>query len=237
MKDLFGKTMFDFFNGNNPQPIFTATSISDMDEMDIAYMFRDYRLMPKLERKALDLCRGTVLDIGCGAGSHALYLQNDRKLKVIPIDISPNAIKTCLARGVQSAVVEDFYNYESNQLFDTLLLLMNGTGICGSLKSLNVFLQKIKSLLAVNGQVLIDSTDIRYMYDKDNNDNIILPFEMEYFGELQFFLTYKNEDEIPFNWLYLDFETLHKYALANGFSCQLTHKGKNGAYLATLKVI
>lgn len=237
MKDLFGKAMFDYYSGNNPEPIFTATSISDMDEMDIAYMFRDYRLMPKLEQKALDLCRGTVLDIGCGAGSHALYLQNDRKLQVTAIDISPNAIKTCLARGLKNVAAEDFYNYASNQLFDTILLLMNGTGICGSLKSLHLFLQKIKSLLAVNGQVLIDSTDIRYMYDKDHNHNIILPFVMEYFGELQFFLTYKNEQEIPFNWLYLDFETLYKHAIANGFSCELTHKGKHGAYLATLKVI
>lgn len=237
MKDLFGKAMFDYHQGNNPEPIFTETSISDTDVMDISYMFRDYGLMPKLERKALDLCCGTVLDIGCGAGSHALYLQNKRKLQVTAIDISPNAIKTCLARGLKNVAVEDFYNYESNQLFDTLLLLMNGTGICGSLKSLNVFLQKIKSLLAVNGQVLIDSTDIRYMFDKDHDYNIILPFEMEYFGELQFFLTYKNEHEIPFNWLYLDFETLYKCAIANGFSCQLTHKGKHGAYLATLKVI
>jgi 2-polyprenyl-3-methyl-5-hydroxy-6-metoxy-1,4-benzoquinol methylase len=74
MKDLFGKAILDFQTNNSPKDIITETNISDADEMSVAYLFRDYNEMPKLEQKALQLAKGKVLDVGCGAGSHSLYL-------------------------------------------------------------------------------------------------------------------------------------------------------------------
>ena len=91
MLDLFGKAILDFQTNNSPSAIITETNISEADEMDVAYLFRTYKEMPKLEKKALQLSKGKVLDIGCGAGSHSLYLQNDKNLEVTSIDISENA--------------------------------------------------------------------------------------------------------------------------------------------------
>ena len=236
MKDLFGRAMLDYFYGQYPVKIVTETSISDADEMDIEYMFRDYIQMPIIEQNALGLCKGNVLDVGCGAGSHSLFLQNQKNLKVTAIDFSVNAIKTCKLRGVQHASVSDFFEFSSDEKFDTILLLMNGTGICGKIAKINLFLQKLKFLLSKNGQVLIDSTDIRYMFDRDANNNIIYPFEMEYFGELQFFLSYNNDNEVPFDWLYLDFEILKVSAAANGFYCEKIIEGDNFEYLARLSL-
>lgn len=233
MKDLFGKAILDFQTNNHPQPIITATSISEEDEMDVAYLFRSYQNMPKIEQKALQLAYGKVLDIGCGAGSHALSLQNDRNLEVVATDISENAVKACQLRGLKNVKCIDVLNLASSEKYDTLLLLMNGTGIFQNLSKVEVYLQKLKSLLTPNGQILIDSSDLIYMFDEDEDGGKWIPSE-GYYGELIFTIQYKGETETPFPWLYLDFNTLQNAAHANGLQCELVCEGDNYDYLARL---
>jgi len=213
MKDLFGKAILDFQTNNSPEDIITETSISEADEMSIAYLFRSFIEMPKLEQHALQLAKGKVLDVGCGAGSHSLYLQNERNLDVTSIDISSNAIEACQLRGIRNAKVEDILNLDSTEKFDTILLLMNGTGIFGTLNQTANYLQKLKNLLNPNGQILIDSSDIIYMFDQDEDGAYEVPAN-GYYGELTFSISYKNETEEPFPWLYLDYNTLQNAAFA-----------------------
>ena len=234
MKDLFGKAILDFQTNNSPEDLITETSISEEDEMSVAYLFRSYDEMPKLEQKALQLAKGKVLDVGCGAGSHSLTLQNDRNLEVVSIDISPNAIQTCQLRGLKNAKVQDIMTLE-NEKFDTILLLMNGTGIFGTLKETPNFLQKLKSLLNQNGQILIDSSDIIYMFDDDEDGGKWIS-GTGYYGELIFTVSYKNETENEFPWLYLDYNTLQNAAFANGLQCELILEGEHYDYLARLSV-
>ncbi|MDD3005501.1 class I SAM-dependent methyltransferase [Flavobacterium sp.] len=233
MKDLFGKAILDFQTNNNPEPIITATSISEEDEMDVAYLFRTYDLMPKIEQKALQLAYGKVLDIGCGAGSHALSLQNDRHLEVVAIDISEKAVQACQLRGLKNVQVRDVLNLDTNEKFDTILLLMNGTGIFQNLSKVALYLQKLKSLLNLNGQILIDSSDLIYMFDEDEDGGKWIPSD-GYYGELTFIIRYKGETEVPFPWLYLDFNTLQNAAHATGLQCELVCEGENYDYLARL---
>ena len=230
MKDLFGKAILDFQTNNSPEDIITETSISEADEMDVAYLFRSYNEMPKLEKKALQLSKGRVLDVGCGAGSHSLYLQNDKNLEVTSIDISENAIKACQLRGLKNAKVQNILDLE-NEKFDTILLLMNGTGIFGTLAETSNYLQKLKSLLAPNGQILIDSSDIIYMFDENEDGSKWIPSH-SYYGELIFTISYKNQTEEPFPWLYLDYNTLQNVAFSNGLQCELIKEGKHFDYLA-----
>ena len=232
MLDLFGKAMLDFQTNNSPSALVTETNISEQDEMSVAYLFRSYHEMPKLEQKALQLSNGKILDVGCGAGSHGLYLQNEKNLKVTAIDISENAIKTCQLRGLNNAKVQNILDLE-NQNFDTILLLMNGTGIFGTLNEIPIFLQKLKSLLHPNGQILIDSSDIIYMYDDNEEGGKWIPGD-KYYGELTFTISYKNQTETPFPWLYLDYNTLQNAAHANGLQCELIMEGDHFDYLAKL---
>lgn len=234
MKDLFGKAILDFQTNNSPEDLITETSISEADEMSVAYLFRSYNEMPKLEQKALQLAKGKVLDVGCGAGSHSLTLQNDRNLEVTSIDISPNAIQSCALRGLKNAKVQDIMTLE-NEKFDTILLLMNGTGIFGTLKETPNYLQKLKSLLNPNGQILIDSSDIIYMFDQDEDGAYEIPAN-GYYGELTFTVSYKNETEDTFPWLYLDYNTLQNAAFANGLQCELILEGEHFDYLARLSI-
>lgn len=227
-----GKAILDYQTGNNPQNLITETSISEEDEMSVSYLFRNYKAMPTIEKKALQLARGRVLDIGCGAGSHSLYLQQERNLDVTAIDISPNAIEACRLRGVKKALEGDVMEIEAEQ-YDTLLLLMNGTGICGRLNKLGPFFQKLKSLLNDGGQILIDSSDIIYMFDEDEDGGRWIP-SGGYYGELTFRLSYKGETEEPFDWLYVDYNTLQNAAHANGLKCELVLEGDHYDYLARL---
>jgi 2-polyprenyl-3-methyl-5-hydroxy-6-metoxy-1,4-benzoquinol methylase len=87
MKDLFGKALLDYQNDNYTEDIITSTNISDEDELPLPYLFRSFKDMPKLEQKALKLAEGKTLDVGCGAGSHSLYLQQ-KEIEVKAIDIS-----------------------------------------------------------------------------------------------------------------------------------------------------
>ena len=232
MKDLFGKAILDYQTNNAPQDLITETSITEEDEMSVAYLFRNYAEMPPLEKKAMQLTKGKVLDAGCGAGSHSLYLQDEKKLDVTAIDISPAAIEACKLRGIKNAIARNLLDYEGEK-FDTIIMLMKGIGITGKLKNISTFLQKLKSLLNPGGQILLDSSDIIYMFDEDEDGGKWIPAG-DYYGELVFTLNYKGETEIPFDWLYIDYNTLQNAAHANGLNCELVKEGEHYDYLAKL---
>ena len=231
MKDLFGQAILDFQTNNSLEDLQTETSISEADEMPVAYLFRAFNQMPLLEQTALELAKGKTLDVGCGSGSHSLYLQ-DKGLEVTAIDISAKAIAACQLRGLKHARVQNVLAIQ-NETFDTILLLMNGTGIFRTLEELPTYLQKLKSLLNPNGQILIDSSDLIYMYDENEDGSYSIPAE-GYYGELTFTVSYKGQTEEPFPWLYLDYNTLQRAAQANGLQCELVTEGEHYDYLARL---
>jgi 2-polyprenyl-3-methyl-5-hydroxy-6-metoxy-1,4-benzoquinol methylase len=235
MKDLFGKAILDFQTNNSPEDLITETTISEEDEMSVAYLFRSYDEMPKMEQRALQLTKGRTLDVGCGAGSHSLTLQNDRNIDITAIDISANAIEACSLRGIKKVMVQDVMQLE-NEKFDTILLLMNGAGMCGKLKNIPKFLLKLKSLLNPGGQILLDSSDIIYMFDEDEDGGKWIPSQKEYYGEIVFNISYKGEKEKPFDWMFIDYNTLQNAALANGLQCELILEGEHYDYLAKLSI-
>jgi SAM-dependent methyltransferase len=232
MKDLFGQALIDYQNGNYTEDIITSTSISDEDVLPLPYLFRDFKDMPKLEQTALKLCKGSVLDVGCGAGSHSLYLQNHH-FQVKAIDISKGAIEVAKQRGILDTEVLNIL--EETKSFDTILLLMNGTGVFQKLVYVSKYLSYLKSLLKPNGQILIDSSDIKYMYE-DNDGGFWMDTNANYYGELDYFLSYKNEKETPIKWLYLDFETLKLACETVGLTCELVCEGAHFDYLARLSI-
>ena len=230
MKDLFGKALLDFYSNNYTEDLITSTNISGEDELPIPYLFRSFSEMPKLEQKALQMADGNVLDVGCGAGSHSLYLQ-EKGLSVKAIDISKGAVEVSMQRGVTN--VELIHLLEETDRFDTIILLMNGTGIFQELSQVQKYLSHLKDLMHRNGQILIDSSDIQYMYE-DDDGGLWIDTNANYYGELDYFLSYKNEDEIPIKWLYLDFERLKLACEIVGLQCDKIMDGTHFDYLARI---
>lgn len=230
MKDLFGNALIDYQNGNYTEDLKTSTSISDEDVLPLPYLFRGFKDMPKLEQSALKLCKGSVLDVGCCAGSHSLYLQ-EKGIKVKAIDISKGAIEVSKKRGVLKAAILNIL--DETETFDTILLLMNGTGIFQELSQVSKYLRHLKSLLKPKGQILIDSSDIKYMYE-DEDGGFWMDTNANYYGELDYYLSYKGKKEIPMKWLYLDFEALKLACETIGLACELVCEGAHFDYLARL---
>jgi len=235
MNDIFGQALLDYQNGNYSEDILTETNISEEDVLPLPYLFRGFSEMPPIETKALELVKGKTLDIACGTGSHTLYLQ-EKGFDVTAIDTSKGAIEVCKLRGVHNAIQSDLLELKDEK-FDTILLLVNGTGIFQKIEFIEKYLHHLKSLLNPKGQILIDSSDLRYMYDEGEKEGSIMVPSGNYYGELEFIMKYKNQSSEPFNWLYLD-ENIFDTAASNcNLNFNVIKRGENFDYLAKLTVI
>ena len=232
--DIFGNALLDYQSGDYIEDIISFSSLDEKDTMPLPYLFRGYDEMPVLEQKALQLAKGMVLDVGCGAGSHSLWLQ-ENGFDVTALDRSSGAIEVCKRRGVLKTIQSSILDF-SNKKFDTLLLLMNGIGIVGKLKNLCDHLTHFKGLLSDDGQILLDSSNIIYMFDQDDDGGHWVPGHLDYYGEVQFQLAYKKQKGPIFDWVYIDFNTLKKYAEQVGLRCELIVEGKHYDYLARLVI-
>ncbi len=230
MNDIFGKALLDYYNGNYTENIITSTNISEDDEMPLEFLFRDYNSMGKLEQKALQLAKGRVLDVGCGAGIHSLYLQSEG-FDVKAIDVSKGAVEVAQKLGVKNVALTAIL--DEIEKFDTILLMMNGTGIFEELSKTPHYLKHLKSLLNPGGQILADSTDIKYMYE-DDDGGYWMDLNANYYGELDYMLSYKGENGKLITWLYLDFDTFSTACKEAGLQCELVMEGDHYDYLARI---
>ena len=230
MNDIWGQAIADYHRGKTDGSLLTETQYTEPDEMAVSHLFRGFEAMPPLEQQALELCRGTVLDVGCGAGSHALYLQQ-KGLTVVGLDHSRAAIEVSQDRGVHQVVCSSLLDYRADG-FDTILMLMNGSGIFETVDRVPYYLDHLKGLLNPGGQLLIDSSDLQYLFDRNPDGSIWVPAD-RYYGELDFTVHYEGESQ-SFPWLYLDPALLERLSSASGWNFELLKEGAHFDYLARL---
>tara|TARA_B110000305_G_scaffold241934_1_gene318502 strand:+ start:7331 stop:8041 length:711 start_codon:yes stop_codon:yes gene_type:complete len=228
--DPFGNAILEFAKKKKPRVIRVSSDLCDDDELPVEYLFRSHSEMPPVEKKAIELCKGKILDAGAGAGTH-LKILIEKGHDVTGLDVSPGAIKYLKIQNIPCELVR-LQEYKTQEKYDTILLLMNGIGISEKLSKLQDFLAQCKSLLAEEGQILLDSTDIKYLY-KEDDSSIWIDLNSSYYGEFQFQMHYNSESGPLFNWLYIDFETLKEHAKKIGLSCEQVFKDENH-YLAKL---
>ncbi|MBQ1582220.1 MAG: methyltransferase domain-containing protein, partial [Prevotella sp.] len=199
------------------------------DEIPVKTLFREEDEMPEIERKALEMVKGRTLDVGAGAGCHSLILQK-RGFDVTAIDISPLSVETMRARGVKKAFEQDFYALDGR--YDTVLMLMNGIGIVGTLSRMPMFFRHLDKILASDGQLLCDSSDISYVFE--NEEGIIELPDTDYYGEINYQMRYRDIIGEPFSWLFIDAETLRQVAEKHGYAVEIVAEGKHDDYLARI---
>lgn len=232
-KDPIGSALLDVLQGKEQQSITVKMDIADDDVLSPSYFFRTYDECPELEKQALHRATGRVLDVGAGAGAHSLYLQQ-QGVDVTAIDVSPNSVDVMKQRGIKNVKLIDFYDYHSES-FDTLLFLMNGIGLVQTLDGFEQFFAHARTLLAPSGQIILDSSDLIYMFEAEGGSYLI-DLNDKYHGEVEFNLSYKNVEGEPFNWLYVAEELLQDAAEASGFNCEIIKQGPHYDYLARLTV-
>jgi cyclopropane fatty-acyl-phospholipid synthase-like methyltransferase len=229
-KDAMGKAIADFHKGRRDGKLIVLSPMFEEDEIPVTTLFRAFKDMPKMEQKALKMAKGKTLDVGAGSGCHSLWLQ-DKGIDVTAIDISPYSIETMKERGVVNVREQDFFTLEEK--YDTILMLMNGIGIVGSLDKLPDFFKHIDKILADDGQLLCDSSDLCYLYD-DKDGIAELMDSDKYYGELEYTMCYDEIKGDSFPWLYIDANTLRNYAEANGFKMEIVRRGEHYDYLARI---
>lgn len=230
-KDPMGKAIYDYFTTGKAARLRVFSSQFDEDEIPVAELFRTYDQMPELEQIALQKACGRILDVGAGSGCHSLALRAMGK-DSLAIDISPWAVDVMKQRGLEAAQVNLFDSHFVGQ-YDTILMLMNGSGIVGKLGNLPEFFQRIKQLLAPGGSVLMDSSDLRYLYE-DEDGSFVVNLAAGYYGEVDFRMQYKQVRGDVFDWLYVDFDTLSAYAAQYGFRVEMLSEGEHYNYLARI---
>lgn len=231
-EDPMGAAIRDYFRQRKSAQLKVLSSLFDDDEMPVAHLFRSYHEMPPLEQRALNEARGKVLDVGAGAGCHALALQ-ERGFDVTAVDISPLSCETMKERGVANVECVNIFNQRFQERFDTLLLLMNGTGIAGKLSRLPQLLSRLKQLMNPGAQILIDSSDLRYVYE-DENGVLDVDLDGAYYGEVDYQMTYRNIIGKSFDWLYADSVVLAECCRQSGLKCEIQAQGNHYDYLARI---
>ncbi len=231
LTDPFEQAFFDFLGGDREATITVHNNKGDDEVMPVAYFFRSYDQMPPLEKLALDSCEGHVLDIGAGSGCHALHLQ-EKGFRVTALDIRPGFVEVMRQRGIRQVVRQDVRTLKKGG-FDTLLMLMNGIGFTADLDGLGRFLGDAANLLNTGGQILLDSSDLIYLY-QDDEGNVELNLNDSYYGEVEYQVEYRGRQGAPFRWLFVDYTNLSFIAGQAGFRSELLFEDEHFNYLARL---
>jgi SAM-dependent methyltransferase len=224
-KDLLGQAMYDYWKNNHAEDIFTKTNLTEPEILPVAYLFRSFNEMPLPEQKALDVSFGKILDVGAGSGTHSVWLQEQNK-DVTALEISEISCRLMKERGVKKVIHADFFEF-SGQKFDTILFLMNGIGIVEKAIYTDKLFKKIDELLSDDGQALIHSSDLKYLYLTTGGYQ--MPKE-GYYGDVRFYVQYKGKTQ-SFDWTYIDAKSLQTFAYQNGFTAQKIAESEYGDFL------
>lgn len=232
--DAMGNAIADYARTGNAAKLIVTSTMLDDDEMPVDLLFRGFVDMPAIEQEALRLAQGKILDVGAGSGCHALALQEMGK-DVCAIDISILSVEVMRERGVRNARAINLFDERLCDRFDTIILLMNGTGMIQRLENMPQFFMRMRQLLAPGGKIYMDSSDLIYLYENEDGSYDI-DLNGDYYGQVDFAMQYKNIKGEPFDWIYIDFDTLCVHAEANGFECRMVMEGEHYDYLAELQL-
>jgi len=227
MKDLLGQAILDYFNGDQQSKLYINNSYDVPEEMPVEVYFRPTKEFSELEKLALSHCQGKILDIGAAAGDKVLALQ-DTGHEVFALDISEGCAEVMKDRGAVNVILQDFYTH--TEKYDTLLLLMNGLGLAKTLNEIPEFLKKCRSLSNSGGQIIFDSSDIKYLYE--DHPDIEVPYP--YYGDIRYQYEYEGIKGDWFEWVYADHEMMGQIVEDSGLKLEVLMEDEFDQYLGRI---
>jgi len=237
-EDAFGQMMWAYYNGKE---------ICEIVERDDGYFsahktpkvyFSDYEDWPVIEQKAMEFAKGRVLDIGCGAGRHSLYLQK-KGLDALGIDYSPLAVKVCTLRGLKKAKVMSFedVDFKTNS-FDTIVMMGGNFGLLGNLKNAKGLLKKFHNITSDNGLIIAETVD---PYRTDN------PAHLEYqesnrekgrmSGQVRIRVRFEKAVTRWFDWLMVSREEMKMLLIGTGWKVSQFLNSEGPRYIAIIEKV
>jgi SAM-dependent methyltransferase len=229
----FGMAIDAYFEGDKAVELIMRRDDGQQFPVPVGVFFRDPSKFSAIDQAAVELCTGRVLDVGAGTGVHGLVLQ-EKDLPVTCIDISPHAVNIMERRGLKDVHCADIFEFTEGP-FDTLLMMGHGIGLVETIDGMDRFLERAHTLLTEDGQVLLDSLDVRVTDDPDN-----LAYHEanrrkgRYIGEIGIQFEFRGEKGPYCGWLQVDEETLSEHAETAGYRYELIHKEESGDHLSRL---
>jgi len=229
-----GAALLDYHHGDRRAEIVVASDLWEDESTPVETFYRPSGLdLPPLEREALAHCRGRVLDLGAGAGRHALELQA-AGCSVVAVDPLVEAIEIMRERGVDDARRGDLHCV-AGERFDTVLMLMNGLGVVGDLHGLGLLLEALPGFLESGGRLVCDSADLAVVLGEESPELLAeLSGRDRYLGEVEFSLRYGSMVGRPYPWIFVDPDVLEIMAGAAGLGTTIISGGDRGSYLAVV---
>ncbi|MGF7138442.1 class I SAM-dependent methyltransferase [Roseimarinus sediminis] len=233
--DPIGNAIYNYHFSRNNSPVKVASTLVEDEELPPDYFFRTFRQMPKLERMALRKSKGKILDVGAGAGCHSVWMQAEG-MDVTALEISQLCCEVMKDRGLKNIINRSVFDLKDSK-FDTILLLMNGIGIAGTTQGLENLLLHLKNLLRPGGKILLDSSDLIYLFEQSDGSFLLDINASQYYGEIDYQLSYGAIHGQTFSWLFADHVILSDIAEKNGFKTRVVEYGPHYDYLAELSLI
>jgi 2-polyprenyl-3-methyl-5-hydroxy-6-metoxy-1,4-benzoquinol methylase len=231
--DPFGLALKDYWHGNSSAKVIFHRDDGLIHDYFVNHCFRKPEDFSELEKKALKLCSGKILDVGAGVGPHSLYLQS-MGLDICALDISAVACEIMKKRGVKNVLCTDISNLHKG-IFDTILLMGRAVGLVGDLEGMKKFLKHCKNLLSLKGKVILDSLDVRVTTNPDHlayqNRNKKMG---RYLGIVGLKMEYKGQYGQEFKLLHIDPDTLKNIAEGLDLKFKILHHTEEGDYLAQI---
>jgi SAM-dependent methyltransferase len=228
-----GLALLAYFRGESAARLIIRRDDGLELPLPVSHFFRPREEFSPIEVTALERSRGHVLDVGAGTGLHSLVLLS-RGQAVTAIDICPQAVEIMAQRGLPDVHCADLFRFHGGP-FDTLLMLGHGIGIVEDLAGLSRFLLYADELAGSQGQLLVDSQDVRR-----TDDPAHLAYHEanrragRYFGATRVQFEYEGKSGPFCGWLHVDPQTLREQADPAGWECEVILEQDGGEYLACL---
>lgn len=227
-EDAFGQAMMDYVEGINMQ---------EAARTGCAVWFSPFESWALRERKAIQFAKGKVLDIGCAAGRHSLYLQ-DKRLDVLAVDNSPIGLRVCRRRGVKNTRLVSFHDITPQLgLFDTIILFGNNFGLMGSAEKAREMLTRFFHMTTETALILAGAGSFEMgaideaLLEKTKNT----AHDQEMCGEFLLQMTYREFKTPPIEWLFCTQDEMKQIVSKTGWKISTIITDRSEAYIAILE--
>ena len=223
--------LLDHYRSGRPRCVHALRADGVSFEIETAEYFTLDGQLSDFDRICLERCHGRVLDVGAGAGRHALAFQ-ERGCEVTAIDVSPICTALCRERGVIDARTVDIMRLDRDEpmgQFDSIFFGMQTIGVAGGTKPLEELLRRLRKSLAPGGELLVDSSALREAWEGGEEE------DSHHRGEIVLSTRYRGWRGDPFPWLYLAEEELAEVANRAGYEMESLAHVESGEYLVAMR--
>lgn len=235
-KDAFGQAIYDHFKNASGHAIIERDDGYFECDWFFNYYFADYKKWMKSEKKAIRQAKGKVLDIGCGAGRVALYLQ-EKGLDVLGIDNTPLAVKVCKQRGVKKVKLTSITQLSRRiGVFDTILLFGNNFGLFANRKRARWLLRRFYNMTTDKARIVVQSLN---PYDTKDHDHLechrLNRSRGRMSGQLRLRVRYKKYVSDWFDYLLVSKDEMHKILDGTGWKARSFIDSEGPLYIAIIE--